>query len=501
MRASEPSRPDIKRIATRGAVWVTLTSAAALPLGYYRSWILGRFGDDGTIVGNYAIILLFIQIVVTLVLFGGPSVVTNFLPKIERREDKFAFVLAYGLISIVLSGVFIAAINVFPSLVATLIRKPVDVSTLRLLSLIAPLVVLAQMAIYALAGMMEFRLSSLLSQVQLFVICVFSTAASLFFSQALIAHSIPMLAAAAGAANLLVVAIGGWYLLQQLPRTGLRFYLPPNFWRFSSFVHCNSISTFAYQSIDQLLILGALGTSELGTYFILLQCAQLITFVPQRIGQVMLASFSHLVAGGDRDELCRAYGKLCRAILIMSTPITLFLILFSYPIASIFGDWCGERHLYLLALATAIHAGALGSVNSMLIMAKERTGLFLANSLLLIGVQLAVTLWLLDRWGAYAVIAGKAAAIVSGQTGLFSIVRWRLDTVRLSPPKEFWVGMAVVLACALLAVMRAPLTLPVAALVFLLSGFLFLATIGFRPSEIKAILRQRKRTAGGAACD
>lgn len=498
MHARETSRPDIKSIATRGALWVTLTSAAALPLGYYRSWILGRFGDDGTVVGNYAIILLFIQIVVTFVLFGGPSVVTNFLPKIERKEDKFAFILAYGLISITLSGAFIATINTFPSLVTALIQKPVDEATLRLLSLIAPVVVLAQMAIYSLAGLMEFRMSSLLGQVQLFAICVFATLAALFFSQGMVAHSILILAAVAGAANLFVVAAGGWNLLRHLPRSGLRCYLPPNFWRFSSFVHCNSIATFAYQSIDQLLILGALGTSELGTYFILLQCAQLITFVPQRIGQVMLASFSHLVAGGDRDELCRAYSKLCRAILIMSTPITLFLILFSYPIASIFGDWCGERHLYLLALATAIHAGALGSVNSMLIMAKERTGLFLANSLLLIAVQLAVTLWLLNRWGAYAVIAGKAAAIVSGQTGLFSIVRWRLDTVRLSPPAEFWVGMAVVLACALLATMRAPLTLPVAALVFLLSSFLFLATIGFRPSEIKAILRQRKSPAGGA---
>lgn len=491
--------PELKRIATRGALWVTLTSAAALPLGYYRSWILGRLGSDGTVVGSYAIILLFIQIVVTFVLFGGPSVVTNFLPKIERAGDKSAFVYTYGLISMLFAALFVALVNIFPSFVTFLIRKPVDLSTLRVLSMLVPIVVLSQMAIFCLAGMMEFRLSSLLTQVQLFVVCLFATIAWILFPDYMVSQSIPLLAASAGMANVLVIGVGTWHLARRLPRPGLRRYLPPNFWRFSSFVHLNSISTFAYQSIDQFVILAAVGTAELGAYFVLLQCAQLITFVPQRIGQVMLASFSHLVAGGDRDQLCRAYTRLCRVILIMSTPIAVFLVLFSYPIAAIFGDWSAARHLYLLALAAAIYAGTLGSVNSMLIMAKERTGYFLANSLVLIAVQLLVTLLLLNRWGAYAVIAGKASGIVSGQVGLFSIVRWKLGDVRLAPPGEFWAGLGVVLASAAFAVYRAPLGLPVAGLAFVVACITFMALIRFRVQEVKDIVHQRKNKAGSAS--
>ncbi len=474
----------IKRLAKRGALWVTLTSAAAVPLAYYRNWILARIGDSGVVVGNYAILLLFIQIVVTFALFGGSSVVTNFLPKIKRDEDKSAFLVTYVLISVVAVTVFVVLMNLFPGMASFLIRKQIDPGTLQALSFLAPIIVLAQMAVFSLAGLMEFRFSSVLNQLQLFFICILATSAFFMFPELIQDRSAFIFTLAVAAANLTVLVIGSTKVIKSVSMFSIRLFLPLGFWRFAGFVHLNTISTFAYLSIDQLFILTTLGTKELGAYFVLSQCAQLITFIPQRVGQVMLASFSYLVANEEKVELGKAYVKLCRVILNISTPLALMMVLFSHPVARIFGDWYAERHFYLLFLAAAVHIGALGSVNGMLIMAKERTGLFLANSLTLISMQLAVTYVLLDVYGVYAVIAGKAVGIVIGQIGLFSIVRLALDDIRLSPPREYWIAMIIVLIAAALSFLGEPLTPILAVIFFILLLLIFLFLIRFKVQEV-----------------
>ena len=491
---------SMKHRAKHGAMWVALTSAAAVPMAYYRNWIFGRIGETGEVVGQYAIILLFIQIVMTFVLFGGSTVVTNYLPKIKRQEDKSAFLLAYALLSVAAVIVFVALMNLFPSMVSFLIRKPVSLPILRVLSLLAPTIVFSQMVVFSLAGLLEFKLSSLLSQIQIVLMCTLGTALFFFHSEDVASHATILFATAIGLAHFVVIVIGIRRVLASLPGFTSRLYLPAGFWRFSFFIHLNTISTFAYGSIDQLFVLSALGTKELGAYFILLQCAQLITFVPKRISQVMLASFSHLVGSGNHAELLSAYTKLCRMILIFSTPLTLLMILFSHPIARLFGEWYAERHFYLLFLAGAIHIGSLGNVNSMLIMAKESTGIFLANSIILISLQLAATLLLLDHLGVFAVIAGKAIGIVSGQVGLFSIVRWKLDQIRQPPPFEYWIALLVTTIATAISVYLNPLTLIWAAFAFLILSASFLLLIRFRWQEILTLFnRQSPRPVNGVS--
>jgi len=485
---ASPDLAKVKHLAKRGAIWVTLTSAAAIPLAYYRNWILGSIGDAGEVVGNFAIILLFLQIVSTFVLFGGSSVVTNFLPKIKNNKEKFSFLFTYSLISIAAVTLFIVLINFFPGIISFLIQKPVGARTLRILSCLAPAIVLAQLITFSLAGLMQFRLAAMLGQLQLFFVCILATSSFLFFPQFLQDHATLIFALTIGAASLGVIILGTPKVINSIPAFTRRLHLPTGFWRFSCFVHLNTVCTFAYTSADQLFILAILGTKELGAYFILLQCAQLINFISVRIGQVMLASFSHLVGSGDHEILRRAYIRLARIILIISTPLALIMILFSHPIARLFGAWYAERHLYLILLAATIQIGALGSLNSMLIMAKDRAGLFLVNNITLIILQLVVTILFLGKFGIYAVIAGKATGVIAGQTGLFLIARYKLNQLHLSPPKEYWVALATVSSATTISIVWLPLPSAWSALVLtsLVCGFLFV--IRFRMQEIRALI-------------
>jgi O-antigen/teichoic acid export membrane protein len=470
---------------------VTLTSAASIPLVYYRNWILGQIGETAEVVGTFAVILLFSQIVITFVLFGDSSVLTNFLPKIERGDDKSDFLFTYGLISLVGAAAFVILMNLFPSLISFLIHKPVDMMTLRALSFLAPIIVLSQVVIFSLAGLMQFGLSSVLSQTQLSFVCIMATTAFFFFPLYLQEHAVLIFAVTVGVANLAVISIGTTHVLRSISCFIPRLRLPAGFWKFSVFGHLNSFTMFAYQSIDQIFVLTTLGTKELGGYFVLWQCAQLIVFVPARISKVMLASFSHLVGNGNHNDLPRVYLKLCRIMLILSTPLALLMILFSQPIARIFGDWSAERHLYLLLLASALQIGSIGTVNSMLILSKERTGMFLATNCVQIVLQLVITFNFIDDYGVYAVILGKAAGIASAQVGLFLIVRWKLDGIWLPPPNDYWISLIVVLGTAAVSILRSPLPLLWAIPIFIFSLGCFLYLIRFRVEEFTQLLSVR----------
>jgi len=225
------------------------------------------------------------------------------------------------------------------------------------------------------------------------------------------------------------------------------------------------------------------------------QCAQMIRFVPQHISQVMLASFSHLVGVGEHEVLKRAYIKLCRLNLILCTFLALGLILFSRQIGAVFGRWCESRHPYLILLAVVINIGNLGNINSMLILSKDRAGYFLMNSLVLIGLQLAVSVSLIRIMGVYGIILGRFVGMVSGQIGLFLIVRWGLSRVNLGPPKEYWISQVLVICTACAAwYMDGQYLVWAIGLMLGLFG-LFLLVIRFHPHEVITLLPSRTKRA------
>lgn len=486
---------SIKRVAMRGALWVSITSAIAIPLAYYRNWILGRMGLEGEVVGTYAMIMIFFRIITTFVLFGGLTVVTNYLPKITRREDKASFLITYGAISAVAVTAFLLLILIWPELLRLLIRKPVDRPTLMSVAVLTPIIVLSQITIYSLAGLMNFRVSSVLNQVQIFLVSALGTAAFFFFRDFLAQRALVIVTATVCLAHVLVIFLGGYSVIKSIGRPVWQLHLPSGFWRFSSFVHINTICTFVYLCVDQIFVLAALGVRELGAYFVMLQCAQMIRFVPERIGQVMLASFSHLVGTGEHDRLKWGYIKLCRLNLILCTFLALGLILFSRQIGAVFGEWYESRHLYLILLAVVINIGNLGNINSMLIMAKERTGYFMINSLVQIGVQLVLTALLITKLEVYGVIIGKSVGLISAQIGLFLIVRWGLSRINLAPPKAYWISQVMVTgtACAAWHIDGQHLVWAIAVMTALFGSFLLV--IRFHPREIMSLLPSRAKQA------
>ena len=98
---------------------------------------------------------------------------------------------------------------------------------------------------------------------------------------------------------------------------------------------------FLYGYADQILVLGYLGEMELAQYFLIVQIASLITFLPIRLGNVFQSGFSTILADNTQKanlELTLQYNKIARYILLLTFLISSVLVLFNREILSIFSN-------------------------------------------------------------------------------------------------------------------------------------------------------------------
>ena len=438
----------IKSATSRGALWLSITSIIAAPLAFYRNWVLGQLGTDGGVVGNFALILLLVEVTTTFVMFGGGTAVIYYVSRLPTKNEKASFLFSYLILSVPTALMFLVAIRSWPQILSLLTNQSTDMSVINMLVWFVPLVILSQLTIYGMSGIMHFRALSLLLQLQLFVVSAFGTVAYLFFPNIILGDSLLVLGEVVGAAFLVVILVGGVSIVRELGFSRLEFELPSGFWRYAAYVQGNTLCTFAELSIDKIFVLSSLGVRELGAYFVLSQCAELIRLVPVRLGQVLLAAFSKLIVEGRGQELERSYSSMSRLMAVISSCCAFTMIIFSQPIAAIFGSWVSQMHEILIILSVLFSVSSVSSINGMLILAKERTGAFLAVNTLMISVQFVLTMLLIGKYSVFGVVAGRLIGGVVGQVGLFLIVRSLLDGVKLGPPNVYWINQLLVVSAA-----------------------------------------------------
>lgn len=433
-----------------GYFWVSIISLIAAPLAYYRSLILGQTTNDGSLVGMYSVALIFMEIIATFVLIGGGTVITNYLPKLPSNREKSAFLTRYASMNLLLLALLsMLALTVpgVPALVNRLADYQYGVNPLLILG---PFTLLSVMMMFALSGMGFFTLSGLLTNVQLLMVCLVSTVLFLADRELFSGNGIPVFIATIVAAQLTIIMTA----IQKFKRAGIRInfagVFPKGFFRFATHIHINSICNFTYRTGDQIFVLGALGIKELGAYFIAIQLADLINFLPLRTSQIMLAKFSGMIRDKNHVEVAATYTLLTKIISCIAGSCAFFLIFFSAPIATLFGEWASEKATYLQWLSFIAVLGCLNSVNSMLIMASETTSSYLATNIMQMFLQLVSTLLLIGSWQVYGVIVAKLLGMLVLQTGLFLIIRSGLGELKIGVSWHYFFTVAAVFAAVLL---------------------------------------------------
>lgn len=410
----------------KGAFWVLFFSVIGGPIALLRNWLFTYYDPTGLYVADFAIVMILFNIITTFFVFGGTSVLTNFTPKIESREKRSSFLLSYSTVCILLFIILAVVLLLFPQSIVFLTNGRIGIEQNIYVVALAIPVLIAQILIYFLQGNLDYKSSSLLSQIPNFLNTLIVVLLILFqvpINNLKNSDSLIMfLSVIITTASVFCVVYGIVVLKKHISTSKLSFFVPKGFWVFSTHVHLMTLITFLYQNIDQLFVLKAIGVRELGFYFIIIQLVETVRFIPLKIGQVLLASFSKIVHTGGEKDLVDTYDKVSRIIVIINLSISVVLIVFSYFALNVFNILGSEYRSAFIFLLVGYNIAAIGNLNTMVLLAKELSRQFFINSILILaGLILALTFF--SSYGFIGVVVAKVISIVIGQIGLFYLIR------------------------------------------------------------------------------
>ncbi len=161
------------------------------------------------------------------------------------------------------------------------------------------------------------------------------------------------------------------------------------------------------------VLLGALGVAgQAGVYFAAFRTVSLGLLVPEGFNAIFSPVIADLYNRGELEQLARLYRVVTQWQLTLSLPLFLGMALLAPRIMSLFGpDFAvGAGSLALFCGAFALHSAA-GSVSPMLEMTGHPT-LNLANVLLSFGVNIALTVYLIPRYGIFGAAMATSGAII-----------------------------------------------------------------------------------------
>ena len=379
---------DIKKKSIAGAKYTVLLTLLTIPLTYGVNIILGRISPEA--LGTYGLVLIFIAVITTFILFAGNTLVVKKLPEIEDNK-KLSFLLTYMLLTLFASVIFIILMLLFPNIFKLITQTELTPTVLKFFILFVPVVIIQQLVIYSLNGIMEIKTSVILQKIIPVGNFIFILSLFIFFRE-LIARNYRVLIWATYISLTLISAIIGSYLLSQKLKkkhytNKVKFFIPDNFWLFAIFVHISTILFFAYGKMDQLFILKYFDIHEFGLYYAALQTAMMIRLAPMLIGRVLLPTFSNLLASNEIKLIQKGYRETVKYNTLMIISVALLCIFFSRQIMGMFGEAYIQNHLVLVILGIFFMTGSIGTVANPLITAKGKVGLLLLNSVIQIIFQ------------------------------------------------------------------------------------------------------------------
>jgi len=486
---------EVVQRAITGAKWTIILSVIALPISYVTNIILGRLSPE--VLGTYSLLNIFIIFVTSFILFGGNNVIVRFLPQIDR-DRRAPFLKGYLLVTVAIAVAAIAIIFFFPQILELLLGENLPEGDLSyLLIILVPVVTLFFVFVYTLNALMEIKTSVILRQAIVYgnfvVFLVLFFFARTFFSE----HASAIIWGFS-LALYIVMALLSWLLTRKKMRiagkgnpspTKLEPYLPTGFWGFSLFVHASSIVYFVYDKVDQLFVVHYFNVGELGLYYAALQTALLIRFIPMLIGNVLLPTFSNLIASNDTELIHKGYQEVVKYNTLLTVVASLCCIFFSKEILGLFGVAYVGNHLVLVMLAIFLGMASMGGINSSLVIAKGRAGIYLLNSLAQIALQIALMFFLIGRLGVLGLAISRGASVILAQIGLILIVT-RVLNMGIKIPRQYIISIPTIALAAILyfTVSSGSIIISVASFLGCLAFFLYFGRYSLR--DVDFILRQ-----------
>ncbi len=414
----------------RGTQWIMVAIIIGVPLGFLTNVIVAHLGPAA--LGTYALVIIIVTAIQTFFLFGGVNVLVNFIPRATARE-KSAFLMSYAGMAGVFSVIFFVAMVIFPRALQFILQqtKAVGPTVYLYLAIIIPVVICQTLTIAVLQGEMELPAAAR-SQYSVQTVSFALALAVLLFA---VPHH--LLPASTGVAGIVLGAyivsfLGGLVTLVRVMRTrwqfSARWFLPANFWRFTTSVHFLTIAGFFFNSIDQLFILYYFhSTTQVGAFRPAYAVATYALWAPNLFTGAMYPLFTNLVAQKDFATLKGAYRRYTAITGVVVAFFGLGIGLFAPQVLAIFGkDYNGTLPVMIVFAAMyTLLASASYVPTAALITAREDVWINLVMYVVALGLRFGLYFPLVGQMGLLGVAISDAISMGVLHIGTLAVVSLR----------------------------------------------------------------------------
>ncbi len=485
---------EIKRRSIKGAKWLFFMNGFGLPAAFLISLLLGK--TSPSVLGTYSLLLIFVSVVKTFVIYGGPPVFNVFLPKINTAEKRGRFFFSYLLIIFLLMIIVLALFKFFPSVFRFLIRRDYSMDQYWFFILLSVSVVFVELLANTASGLMIVKISAIARQMVRLVLLPTIAFLYLTNSNVLVQY---------GDVIIIVCFVSGYTaggivcLVNVLRERRVKFvpkwYLPEGFWGLSASSMGATIFTFLYHNFDKMAVLSLNDLSGLGKYQAVLSISLLITIAPKLIGASLIPMFSSLLATGNKEKISEAYNFLQRNGSMLMTVISLFLISFSTEILSLYGREYAVYDYLLVIFSIQFVITSLYFGNTPLLIASEKNIFKFSISFFQILFQLAGTLLFIKAFGVLAIAFSKAIAAVIAQTTIILYMLFIFEH-RYKPPRAYIVGVIAATVLGIVKIYYIENVIGSFCVLFLSLSFFFLIA-KIRCHEIRGLINLLIKKKGG----
>ena len=399
---------------TSGALWVTLTSTIGMVASYLNTLLASNIGDSASTLSFYALVLLLVQTVSTFGILGGSSAFSQNLPALSSQVEKDKFFTSIFAVSVLLISLISLIFVISPDYL-------IDIGNVNrgLLFLFIIIVFFQQFFLFILPAICEYRSYAIFIALMPISICLYLS--FIYFTNNL--DDVESGIVVASFTSLFIsLCLSAKTVFKKVNFMPMKFKEIVFFSKKALSVHLVTLISFLYFALDQYLITFLLGTGALATYFLSLQISQLVRFVPLKLGQLFLSSFSGAIKSNDTSQLYKMYNKSSFVLVFLANLVVIASLCYLGDIKKVFGAVGQGSGNLIFYMCFIMAVGAMGPINSMLVLAFQRNSSFLKVNILVLIVSLLCFLMFFESLGIVAIFLAKLISMIVGQLGNWIII-------------------------------------------------------------------------------
>ncbi len=331
-------------------------------------YITKKYGEG--VYGNYSLIFTILQASTMIFALGLPNAIINYLG-MNKIEDHFSqYLLKKGIKIILITAIIPSTLFYFLKeiIAIDIFHNQNLISYIFIISVTLPFFIVQEFFLNFLIATKNFIKFNLFMFVVpnllflLLLVFITITKENQFFTILFYAISVAI-----------TVVIQLFFVFKKHLKENIEQLSSKQILQFSSPMMLSSLMLFLLNWTDVFMLGVMKSENEVGIYNLAYKLASLSMLVIISMNVVLAPKISQLFKSGKIDELHTTIKKSTRLIILITTPIVLFLIIFSEFILSLFGNnfTQGKTALIIISLGAMINV-ATGNVDQILNMTNHQ---------------------------------------------------------------------------------------------------------------------------------